>query len=114
MKTGLILCLLVALILMICILIILRQYLKLKRSYDAMLASYRNLEELNGTLRMQRHDYLNHLQVIQPQVLHALMEYLGDIGTAKFAVIAFAINQEIQGSLCNLTVCLFVHIDVVL
>lgn len=64
MKTGLILCLLVALILMICILIILRQYLKLKRSYDAMLASYRNLEELNGTLRMQRHDYLNHLQVI--------------------------------------------------
>ena len=49
---------------MICILIILRQYLKLKRSYDAMLASYRNLEELNGTLRMQRHDYLNHLQVI--------------------------------------------------
>lgn len=64
MKTGLILCLLVALILMICILVILRQYLKLKRSYDAMLASYRNLEELNGTLRMQRHDYLNHLQVI--------------------------------------------------
>lgn len=64
MRIDLILCLLVAVILMICILIIRKQYLKLKRSYDAILTSYRNLEELNSTLRVQRHDYLNHLQVI--------------------------------------------------
>lgn len=64
MSVSLILCLAVALILMICILIILGQYHKLKRSYDAMGASYQNLEQLNSTLRMQRHDFLNHLQVV--------------------------------------------------
>ena len=36
----------------------------LKGNYDALLESYHNLEELNSTLRAQRHDYLNHLQVV--------------------------------------------------
>lgn len=64
MKTGLILCLLVAGILMLCIIIILLQYRKLKNSYDALSESYQNLEKLNRVLRMQRHDFLNHLQVV--------------------------------------------------
>jgi len=38
--------------------------MKLRNSYDALFDSYRNLEELNSTLRVQRHDYLNHLQVV--------------------------------------------------
>lgn len=64
MNPGLILCLLVVLILVLCILVLSGQYQKIKRSYDAMWESYQNLEQLNGTLRMQRHDYLNHLQVV--------------------------------------------------
>lgn len=64
MNLSLILCLLVALILVVCILILSGQYQKVKYSYDAMRKSYQNLEQLNSTLRMQRHDYLNHLQVV--------------------------------------------------
>lgn len=64
MNLSLILCLLVALILVICILILFGQYQKVKSSYEAIQRSYQNLEHLNGTLRMQRHDYLNHLQVV--------------------------------------------------
>lgn len=64
MNLGLILCLLVMLILVLCILVLSEQYQKIKRSYDTMQASYQNLEQLNDTLRMQRHDYLNHLQVV--------------------------------------------------
>ena len=64
MEIGLIFCLCAVGILLICILAILGMYMKLKNSYGTLFASFRNLEELNSTLRVQRHDYLNHLQVV--------------------------------------------------
>lgn len=50
--------------LVLCILVLVTYGRKLKKSYDALYASYHDLETLNSTLRMQRHDYLNHLQVV--------------------------------------------------
>ena len=38
-------------------------YLQKKR-YDSLVTSMKNLEDLNLTLRMQRHDYLNQIQVV--------------------------------------------------
>ena len=49
---------------MVCMMILLKMLVHLKGNYDALMESYRNLEELNSTLRAQRHDYLNHLQVV--------------------------------------------------
>lgn len=60
----LILCFVVAIVLVICIGVMLKLLIRLKNSYDALEESYRNLEQLNSTLRAQRHDYLNHLQVV--------------------------------------------------
>ena len=37
---------------------------RLRHQYDALVSSYRDLERLNSDLRAQRHDYLNHLQVV--------------------------------------------------
>ena len=64
MKINLVLCISVIVAMAICIAIILKMLVRLKENYDALLISYRNLEELNSTLRAQRHDYLNHLQVV--------------------------------------------------
>lgn len=47
-----------------CILVMLKILSKIKSNYDALEESYHNLEQLNSTLRAQRHDYLNHLQVV--------------------------------------------------
>lgn len=60
----LIFCLIVVIVLVLCILIILNAYDKLKKHYQDLQTSYHNLEELNMELRTQRHDYLNHLQVV--------------------------------------------------
>lgn len=48
----------------ICILVLVIYTKKLASSYETMMTSYKHLEELNSVLRMQRHDYLNHLQVV--------------------------------------------------
>ena len=64
MNSNLIFCLIVTSVLLLCIGVMLKLLYKLKCSYDALEESYRNLEQLNGTLRAQRHDYLNHLQVV--------------------------------------------------
>ena len=64
MTISLLFCFGIVITLLICILILLKMFGRLKGNYDALLESYRNLEELNGTLRAQRHDYLNHLQVV--------------------------------------------------
>ena len=64
MTVSLGLCLIVAAVLLLCIVVMLKLLYKLKYSYDALEESYRNLEQLNSTLRAQRHDYLNHLQVV--------------------------------------------------
>ena len=64
MTISLGLCLIVAAALSLCIGVMLKLLHKVKCSYDALEESYRNLEQLNSTLRAQRHDYLNHLQVV--------------------------------------------------
>lgn len=64
MTISLALCICVVMALSVCILVMLKMLFKLKKSYDALMESYHNLEQLNSTLRAQRHDYLNHLQVV--------------------------------------------------
>ena len=56
--------LLTVLILVSCIAVFVIIFTRLRRQYDSLLQSYRNLEQLNSDLRAQRHDYLNHLQVV--------------------------------------------------
>ncbi len=48
----------------VCILVLLYYVRGLRRHYLNLRESYQNLEKLNGSLRAQRHDYLNHLQVV--------------------------------------------------
>ena len=64
MEISLIFCLVVVLILATCIYALLRSYEKLKKHYEYLRESHTNLERLNSELRAQRHDYLNHLQVV--------------------------------------------------
>lgn len=64
MTISLIFCFTVVVVLAVCICLLLFSYQKLKQHYENLRASHRNLEKLNGELRSQRHDYLNHLQVV--------------------------------------------------
>lgn len=64
MTINLIFCLLAVAALAMCIVIFGMAYRRLKFLYDDLRISYYNLEKLNSTLRSQRHDYLNHLQVV--------------------------------------------------
>lgn len=64
MTISLTLCFIVVTALVVCILTVLKMFARLKNNYEALEESYHNLEELNSTLRVQRHDYLNHLQVV--------------------------------------------------
>lgn len=64
MEISLIFCLVVVLILAACIYTLLRSYEKLKKLYEDLQESYSNVERLNSELRTQRHDYLNHMQVV--------------------------------------------------
>ncbi len=56
--------LMAVLILAMCIVIFITQYYRLQERFEALHSSYRDLEKLNSELRSQRHDYLNHLQVV--------------------------------------------------
>ena len=47
-----------------CVIVFVPIYTRLRHQYDALVSSYRDLERLNSDLRAQRHDYLNHLQVV--------------------------------------------------
>lgn len=60
----LILCAVSVAILAICILLLLRSYMKIKNREEILKESLENLGRLNDKLRMDRHDYLNHLQVV--------------------------------------------------
>ena len=51
-------------ILAICIVILARNYVQLLKRDDALRESIDNLSKLNDKLRMDRHDYLNQLQVV--------------------------------------------------
>lgn len=53
-----------AALMLVCVLMLLGLFKKMKRNYDSLSQSYRELEELNTVLRAQRHDQLNHLQVV--------------------------------------------------
>lgn len=64
MNISLIFCLLVVMVLMLCLIWILLMHERLKRQYEALTESFYQMQELNGELRGQRHDYLNHLQIV--------------------------------------------------
>lgn len=80
MKNVFILITAIILLLIICILLLVRICIKQKEVIEATEANVKNLEELNGTLRMQRHDYLNQLQVVyglmEIEEYDSLKEYL--------------------------------------
>lgn len=64
MNISLVFCLLVVVVLMLCLTWILILHEKLKRQYEALAESFYRVQELNSELRGQRHDYLNHLQIV--------------------------------------------------
>ena len=64
MDISLIFCLLVVVVLMLCLIWMLNIHEKLKRQYEALTESFYRVQELNSELREQRHDYLNHLQIV--------------------------------------------------
>ena len=53
-----------AVLMLVCVVLLIRIVSRQKKNYDTLLASYNDLEELNSHLRAQRHDQLNHLQVV--------------------------------------------------
>ncbi len=63
-KLYLTLCVISVVILAACILLLLKAYMKLKNRNETLRESIDNLGRLNDKLRMDRHDYLNHLQVV--------------------------------------------------
>ena len=75
--------LLIVLILTSCIAVFVAIYTRLRQQYEALTQSYHNLERLNSDLRAQRHDYLNHLQVVyglmELEEYDELKEYLSPI-----------------------------------
>lgn len=48
----------------LCIILLMIYAWRMKKHYITLRESYENLEKLNSNLRVQRHDYLNHLQVV--------------------------------------------------
>ena len=60
----LVLCAVLVIILTGCIVLLVKSYKKLVNRNETLRESFENLVRLNDRLRMDRHDYLNHLQVI--------------------------------------------------
>lgn len=58
------LCIVLVIVLLACIAMLIRVYLRLVARNDILHETVINLGRLNDRLRMDRHDYLNHLQVI--------------------------------------------------
>lgn len=83
MTISLVFCFSMVVVLAVCILCLLVTYQKLKQHYDDLQMSHKNLEQLNSELRSQRHDYLNHLQVVyglmQLEEYDELQKYLQPI-----------------------------------
>ncbi|MCR5823565.1 MAG: Spo0B domain-containing protein [Lachnospiraceae bacterium] len=63
-NTYLTLCVILVVVLMACIALLMRSYVKMVNRNLTLRESVENLGKLNDKLRMDRHDYLNHLQVI--------------------------------------------------
>ena len=51
-------------ILLGCIVILVRSYIRLLNRTESLKESINNLSALNDKLRMDRHDYLNHMQIV--------------------------------------------------
>ncbi len=64
MDISLIFCLVVVVVLMLCLIRILMLHEKLRKRYEILVESFNSLQKMNGELRSQRHDYLNHLQIV--------------------------------------------------
>ncbi len=64
MKISLIFSLTAVVVLGICVILLFKAIASLRKDYDILFQSYKNMEGLNQKLRAQRHDYLNHLQVV--------------------------------------------------
>ncbi|MDE7045720.1 MAG: Spo0B domain-containing protein [Acetatifactor sp.] len=64
MDFSLYFCLAMVVILMLCLLWMFLLYVKLRRRYDSLVESCGQMQKLNSELRSQRHDYLNHMQVV--------------------------------------------------
>ena len=83
MVTGIVAFFFFSVILVICISLFYRRYQKLRAQYDSLYQSFRNLETLNNRLRAARHDFLNHLQVINGLAelddMDGLKEYLSPL-----------------------------------
>lgn len=60
----LVLCVSLVVILLICIIFLIRSYMKLLNRNEMLGGNIENLCKLNDKLRMDRHDYLNHMQVV--------------------------------------------------
>ncbi|MBO4781909.1 MAG: Spo0B domain-containing protein, partial [Lachnospiraceae bacterium] len=59
----LVLCGILVVILIACIIALVRIYNRLMKRNETLRESIENLSRFNDKLRMDRHDYLNHLQV---------------------------------------------------
>ncbi len=60
----LILCAVSVTVLAVCILVIKKSFTRMKKQFETLRESFEDLNRLNEKLRMDRHDYLNHLQVV--------------------------------------------------
>ncbi|MCM1046213.1 MAG: Spo0B domain-containing protein [Candidatus Gastranaerophilales bacterium] len=81
MRIYLYFCLAVVIILMLCLVWMFLLYEKMRRRYDSLAESCEQIQRLNSELRAQRHDYLNHMQVVygmmeleEYEELHAYLE----------------------------------------
>lgn len=64
MRISLYFCLATVVILLLCLVWVLLLYEKLRRRYDGLAESCGQLQKMNSRLRSQRHDYLNHMQIV--------------------------------------------------
>lgn len=64
MNISLYFCLALVVVLMLCLAWIILLYEKLHRRYNNLAESCGQIQKLNSELRSQRHDYLNHMQVV--------------------------------------------------
>ena len=64
MSISIYFCLAVVVILVVCMGFVFWLYEKQRRRYEELQQGYLQLQDLNRKLRSQRHDYLNHLQVV--------------------------------------------------
>lgn len=60
----LLLLIILSVVLLVCLVLLLRNHIRLMSRNKALMESIENLGQLNDRLRMDRHDYLNHLQIV--------------------------------------------------